>query len=537
MVSMTGDLEQRKPAVMRSVKQPLRLIFGRTTFILLFVLIQIGYFFSLVKWLSQYSLYAYAVFDILGAFLCIYIINKRENPSFKLSWIIPILMFPIFGALLYIYVELEISGRLIAKKAAGFVTETARYLAQDKQVLNRLEQEDRHTAGLARYVGEKGGFPVYDNTSVWYFKSGQEKFEKLKEELQKAEHFIFLEYFIVERGVMWDSILEILERKVKEGVEVRFMYDGMGCLNLLPHDYPKQLRKKGILCYDFGPVRPFLSTFQNNRDHRKIVVIDGHTAFTGGINLADEYINVKERFGYWKDVAVMLKGDAVQNFTMMFLQLWNIREKKPVSYERYLVEGRSADKAMAGDWGQRNASGYVLAYGDSPLDHEAVGKRVYVDILFDAKDYVHIMTPYLILDDETLSAMIYAAKRGVEVIIIMPHIPDKKYAFILAHTYYEELLDAGVKIYEFTPGFIHAKTFTSDDEKAVVGTINLDFRSLYHHFECAAFIYRKPVVADIEMDFQETLARCQEITRETCRSYPLHQKIAGGAMRLIAPLM
>jgi len=542
-MSMTENLERKKTTVLKNVKRPMRVIFGRTTFILLFVLIQIGYFFSLVEWLSQYSLYAYAVFDILGAFLCIYIINKRENPSFKLSWIIPILMFPIFGALLYLYVELEISGRLIAKKADGLVRETACYLVQDQEILRQLEQEDRQTAGLARYVGDKGGFPVYANTSVQYFRSGQEKFETLKEELSKAERFIFMEYFIVERGVMWDSILEILEQKVKEGVEVRFMYDGMGCLNLLPHDYPKQLRKKGIKCFDFGPVQPFLSTFQNNRDHRKIVVIDGHTAFTGGINLADEYINVKERFGYWKDVAVMIKGDAVQNFTMMFLQLWNIREKKRLPYENYLMvrrqpsEGSAEHEQYDGYPGQGDVSGYVLAYGDSPLDHEAVGKRVYIDILFDAKDYVHIMTPYLILDDETLSALIYAAKRGVEVIIIMPHIPDKKYAFILAHTYYEELLDAGVKIYEFTPGFIHAKTFVSDDEKAVVGTINLDFRSLYHHFECAAFIYRNPVVGDVENDFQETLIQCQEITKTTCRRYPLHQKIAGRAMRLIAPLM
>lgn len=547
-----SNSKSKKPAVLKNVKRPMRVIFGRTTFILLFVLIQIGYFFSLVEWLSKYSLYAYAGFDLLGAFLCIYIINKRENPSFKLGWIIPILMFPIFGALLYLYVELEISGRLIAKRADRFVHETACYLTQDTEVLDSLEREGKKIAGLARYVGAKGGFPVCTNTSVRYFKSGQEKFEALKEELWKAEHFIFMEYFIVERGVMWDSILEILEQKAKAGVEVRFMYDGMGCLNLLPHDYPKQLRRKGIQCFDFGPVQPFLSTFQNNRDHRKIVVIDGHTAFTGGINLADEYINVKERFGYWKDAAVMLKGDAVQNFTMMFLQLWNIWEKKPVPYERYLTERelpeigsqgdveREKEAKMADFCGypvQQADGGYVLAYGDSPLDQESVGKRVYIDILFDAREYVHIMTPYLILDDETLSAMIYAAKRGVEVIIIMPHIPDKKYAFFLAHTYYEELLDAGVKIYEFTPGFVHAKTFTSDDEKAVVGTINLDFRSLYHHFECAAFLYRNPAVAEVEADFKETLSQCQEITKETCRRYPLYQKIAGRAMRLIAPMM
>ena len=265
-------------------------------------------------------------------------------------------------------------------------------------------------------------------------------------------------------------------------------------------------------------------------------MIDGHTAFTGGINLADEYINEKKRFGYWKDVAVMLKGEAVQNFTIMFLQMWNIWEKKPVPYEPYLyqpcLEGK---ESFSGE--KEQTDGYVLAYGDSPLDHEPVGKKVYLDILYEAKTYVHIMTPYLILDDETISALTYGAKRGVEVIIVMPHIPDKKYAFVLAHTYYEELLEAGVKIYEFTPGFVHAKVFTSDDEKAVVGTINLDFRSLYHHFECAAFLYKNRAVEDIEQDFQDTLAKCQEITIETCRKFPLYQKIAGRALRLIAPMM
>ena len=330
---------------------------------------------------------------------------------------------------------------------------------------------------------------------------------------------------------MWDSILEILEQKVREGVEVRFMYDGMCSLMLLPYRYPRQMEAKGIHCKAFSPIRPMLCTIQNNRDHRKIVVIDGHTAFTGGVNLADEYINEKPRFGYWKDTAVMLKGDAVKSFTMMFLQMWNIWEKTPLSYEKYLCREIPPQSAEA------SKGGFVMPYGDSPLDHEPVGKYVYVDILYQAKSYVHIMTPYLILDDETINALVFTAKRDVEVIIIMPHIPDKKYAFFLAHTYYEELLDAGVQIYEFTPGFVHAKVFTSDDEKAVVGTINLDFRSLYHHFECAAYMYQNPVVADIEKDFQETLKQCVKITKETCKAYPFYQKIAGKGLRLIAPLM
>lgn len=516
---------------MKKVKKLRRILFGRTTFIMLFLLIQLGYFFGIVKWLMEYSLYVYAAFDLLGGLLCIYIINQKGNPSFKLAWIIPVLLFPVFGSLLYLYVELEISARLISRRAMETVGETKSYVKQDETVFERLKKEDRLTANLAQYVGEKGGFPVYSHTSVEYFPSGQEKWKRLLKELEKAERFIFMEYFIVEEGVMWDAILEILERKAKEGVEVRFMYDGMCSLVLLPHNYPKKLEARGIHCRMFSPIKPFLSTAQNNRDHRKIVVIDGHTAFTGGVNLADEYINEKKRFGYWKDVAVMLKGDAVQNFTVMFLQMWNIWEKKTLPCKKYLYQGDGRE------FWDLSMDGYVLAYGDSPLDHEPVGKRVYVDILNTAKQYVHIMTPYLILDDETINALVYSAKKGVEIILIMPHIPDKKYAFVLAHTYYRELLEAGVEIYEFTPGFVHAKVFTSDDEKAVVGTINLDFRSLYHHFECAAFLYRNRAVADVEKDFQDTLAQCQRITTETCDRYPFYEKIAGQALRLIAPMM
>lgn len=515
----------------RKLKGVLRIVFGRTAYVVLFLLIQIGILFSVMRWLSAYSLYIYFGFILLGGVTCIYIINGRENPSFKLGWIIPILTFPVFGTLFYILMKVDMGSRLITKRTGRLIRESESYLKQDETVEKRLWEEDELEGGLARYVSVRGGFPIYGNTSVTYFPSGEKKFERLKEELRQAKEFIFLEYFIVERGVMWDSILEILEQKVKEGVEVRFMYDGMCSLMLLPYRYPREMEKKGIHCHPFAPIKPMLSTVHNNRDHRKIVVIDGHTAFTGGINLADEYINERERFGYWKDTAVMLKGDAVKSFTVMFLQMWNVWEHGEIPCEPYL-------RNTAGNGTEvRTDMGFVMPYGDSPLDHEPVGKYVYMNILNQAKKYVHIMTPYLILDDETLNALVFAAKRGVEVIIIMPHIPDKKYAFFLAHTYYQELLDGGVQIYEFTPGFVHAKVFTSDDEKAVVGTINLDFRSLYHHFECAAYMYKNPVVADVEQDFQETMKKCVKITPETCRSYPFYQKLAGHGLRLIAPLM
>lgn len=508
-----------------------RIIFGRTAFVILFLAIQIAILFSSFRWLSQYFVYIYGVFTLLSALVVIYIISNNESSSFKLSWVIPILVIPVFGALLYLFFRLQVGTKLINRRLQMLRTEIDPYLEQDPEVIKRLREESKRSGSLANYMNRYGRFPIYQNTNVTYFPLGEDMFAEMKRQLEEARHFIFMEYFIIERGKMWDEILEILKRKVKEGVEVRVMYDGMCCLVLLPYHYPEELEKYGIKCRMFAPIKPALSTRQNNRDHRKILVIDGHTAFTGGVNLADEYINEYEKYGHWKDTAIMMRGEAVVSFTMMFLQMWCITQRQQEDFSQFLVKKDYCYPSGL------NMDGFVMPYGDSPLDGENVGEQVYIDILYQAKRYVHIMTPYLILDDEMIGALSYAAKRGIETIIIMPHIPDKKYAFFLAHSYYEELLEAGVQIYEYTPGFVHAKMFISDDEKAVVGTINLDFRSLYLHFECAAYIYKNPVVEDVEKDFMETLGKCQKITLETCRRYPFYQKIGGKALRLIAPLM
>ena len=386
---------------------------------------------------------------------------------------------------------------------------------------------DMQVANLAKYMINTGGYPIYKNTNIEYFSLGEEKFKEMKRQIKKAQKFIFMEYFIVEESYMWNSILELLEEKVKEGVEVRFMYDGMCSLSLLPYDYPKTLEKLGIKCKIFSPLRPVLSTAQNNRDHRKILVIDGTVAFNGGINLGDEYINSIEKYGHWKDTAIMLTGDAVKSFTLMFLQMWNINEKNHDDFEKYI----SIEKE------EQNTIGYVMPYGDSPLDNENVGENVYLDILATAKKYVHIMTPYLIIDNEMMTALTYAAKRDVDVKLILPGIPDKKSAFMLARTYYPELIQAGVKLYEYTPGFVHAKVFSSDDEKAVVGTINLDFRSLYLHFECATFFYKSNTIKSVENDFQNTLLKCKLVTMEDYKKLNIFYKIGGGILKLIAPLM
>lgn len=516
---------------MKKARKLLRIIFGRTAFVVMSLLLQISILLAGFRFLSHYMVYIYGGFTLLSAFVILYVVNKDENPSFKLAWIIPITVIPVFGTLLYLFLELQWEGKIINRRLRENISDTQPYLKQNPRYMEQLAKISRSNANLAAYIENSGSYPVYGNTNVKYYPVGEEMFEDMKKELEKAKRFIFMEYFIVERGEMWDSILEILERKVQDGVEVRFMYDGMCCLVLLPYSYPRELRTKGLKAKMFAPIRPALSTYQNNRDHRKILVIDGHTAFTGGINLADEYINRKVRFGHWKDTGIMVKGDAVTSFTMMFLQMWNITEKEPEDYGRYLRDPEFFYPP------ELSMEGFVIPYGDSPLDQETVGELVYLDIINTARNYVHIMTPYLILNYELVQALQFAAKRGVETIIIMPHIPDKEYAFLLAKAHYEELIRAGVQIYEYTPGFVHAKVFTSDDEKTVVGTINMDYRSLYLHFECAAYIYRNEVIKDVERDFKETLAKSQVITLEECRHYPWYKKFAGRVLRLFAPLM
>lgn len=513
----------------KKLKAMSRILFSRVAIVAILLLLQIVLLINWMETISQYSIFVYGGFVLITVAAVIYIINERTNPMYKLAWMIPILVIPVIGVLFYLFIQLQVGTRMLAHRVNSLATKTLPHLYQSKEVFMTLENESKQIAHLAYYLRNSGGYPVYKNSNITYFSLGEEKFEELKLQLNQAKHFIFMEYFIVEEGMMWDSILPILVKKVNEGVEVRFMYDGMCSVSLMPYGYPKFLASLGIKCKIFSPIKPMLSTYQNNRDHRKIVVIDGHTAFTGGVNLADEYINQKIRFGHWKDNAIMIKGEAVQSFTIMFLQMWNIIEKVEDDYDKYISIGHMAPKP--------ESDGYIIPYGDSPYNKENIGEQVYMNMIYKAQDYVHIMTPYLILDNEMITALTYAAKSGVEVVIIMPHIPDKWYAFILAKTYYWELMEAGVQIYEYTPGFIHAKTFIVDGEEAVVGSINLDYRSFYLHFECGVYMYQNSVIPVIEEDYQFTLSKCQLITREDCRKLGLGKRVMGRVLRIFAPLM
>ena len=426
-----------------------------------------------------------------------------------------------------LFTQMNIGHRMETELVKKQINDTLKKLDKDGRVLKAVEHDGSGTDDLCRYLNKTGCFPLYDKTQVTYFPLGEKKFEAMLEELEKAEKYIFMEYFIVEEGYMWGRILDILLRKANEGVEVRVMYDGMCEMSTLPPDYWKLLEAKGIHARAFSAIKPVVSSHYNYRDHRKILVIDGKVAFNGGVNLADEYINRRERFGHWKDTAVMLKGPAAKSFALMFLQMWYIGVDNP-DYDTWLSLPADA---------KEDAKGYVMPYCDCPLDEYKAGEAVYIDILYRATDYVHIMSPYLILDGELETAIRFAAQRGVDVKLILPGIPDKKVAYSLAKTHYRSLDEAGVKIYEYTPGFVHAKVFVSDDTKAVVGTINLDYRSLYHHFECATYMYKTDCIADIEKDFQETLTKCRTVTSESIKKEKLYYKLVGGLAKMISPLM
>ena len=505
----------------------IRLLFSRFFIIAVLLILQVGLLVAAYFWFTE-ELPAFLHIQWIFTFIMIiFLFNSSMDSSAKLTWMLIISILPIAGAFMLWWTQANVGHRMEMKMAEKQIEDTRDALEQPENVILEIEHDGSGTDDLGRFLNRTGCFPIYDRTDVKYFPLGEKKFEAMLEELEKAEKYIFMEYFIVEEGYMWGRILDILIRKAAEGVEVRVMYDGMCEMSTLPANYWKLLEEKGIHARAFSPIKPIVSSHYNYRDHRKILVIDGKVAFNGGVNLADEYINRIERFGHWKDTAVMIKGPAAKSFALMFLQMWNLREDQS-DYERWL----SLPTEEVPD-----AKGYVMPYCDNPLDKFKVGEAVYIDMLYRATDYVHIMSPYLILDGELETALRFAAQRGVDVRMILPGIPDKKVAYALAKTHYISLMKAGVKVYEYTPGFVHAKVFVSDNIKAVVGTINLDYRSLYHHFECATYMYRTDCVADIEKDFLETLKKCRRVTDESIKKESAFYRVVGPLAKMISPLM
>lgn len=504
----------------------LKSVINRFTIVTLALLVQVIFLLVLTTQFQAALLKVNFVMRVLSIAVVCLMLNTPGNPAIKLAWMALILISPIFGSVVYLLTGGKRPAKRLRTAYERARVKVNRYTPKSNAALYALKAGSNQCYAQARYLQDLH-FPVYGNTDATYFPLGDDAFPVMLEELEKAEHFIFMEYFILAKGEMHDKIIDVLERKARAGLEVRFIYDDMGSLFTLPYGYAKTLEEKGIKCHAFNPFIPALSAVMNNRDHRKILVIDSKVAFTGGINIADEYINKKERFGHWKDNAVMLKGSGVWGFTLMFLNMWNAFSPIDTNLTRFLPEE---------DYTAEMQQGLVQPFCDTPLDDELVAENVYMNAINSAQRYIYIYTPYLIPDNEMTTALCLAAKKGVDVKLIVPGIPDKKIVYSMTKSYYGPLIRAGVQIYKYTPGFVHAKGFVADDIIACGGTVNIDFRSLYHHFECGCMFYHSSVVLDIKRDMLETIEKSERV-----EEYQKFKGLIGSTyhaiLRLIAPLM
>lgn len=499
---------------------------GRALFAAIALFLQIYWFVALANHAYSYSRYISGAMEAMAAVLAVSIYSQKHSSASKYLWIVMIMLFPVLGVCLYLLVGQPWATHSIKRRFDHISRDLSCRLPQDDALLSRIEGEDLALQRQMNYVQRWCKYPVYENTQVEFHAETDVAFERLKAELRRARRFIFMEYHAIELSDCFMEIEEILTERAKAGVEVRLFYDDVGSASFIAPRFIKRMEARGIQCRVFNPIMPFINAFMNNRDHRKITVIDGLVGFTGGYNLADEYFNVKSPYGYWKDSGIMLRGDAVVSLTVMFLEMWNATKPDDRDYARYIAGGEAVC-----------AEGYVQPYADSPLDDERIGETVYMNILKNAKHYCYITTPYLILDDEMIRELTSASKRGVDVRIFTPGIPDKKLVYRLTRSYYAPLLKAGVRIFEYTPGFLHAKQMVSDDTTAVVGTINLDYRSLYLHFENAVLLYKCPAISDIYRDFETMQPKCCEVLSDPGKKMPLHRRAFQSVLRLFSPLL
>ena len=509
------------------MKKLTKLLFNRVVLTSILVLIQLGFIILEILKLGSFFVYISVSLKAISIFVAFYLIYKPMNPEMKIAWIMPVLLFPLFGGaifLLFGHVFIPVGLRANLEKVKKAKKAEQKWT---RNVTNDLEEKDKFVANQFRYIERYAGQMVYKNSKVEYLKTGEQYFKALCQEIRKAKKYIFIECFIIKEGKMWDTLHKLLRVKVEEGVEVRVMYDDVGSGFGLPSHYAEQLEHEGIKSVAFNKLFPLMALILNNRDHRKIIIIDGKVAFTGGVNIADEYINKKRLFGHWKDSGICVRGEAVWSFTVMFLQLWNATRFSEDDYTPYQVE---VDIGSYED-------GYIQPYGSTPLERERIGETIYLNMLSSARDYIYIYTPYLIIDHNMLSAMERAAKRGVDVRIVTPGIPDKKKVYWLTQSYYMQLIEAGVKIMQYTPGFMHAKCVLCDDMLASIGSMNFDYRSFYHHFECGALIYQSNACKQLREDMEETFKRCEKIDKAWCEKHIKSYPILGLMLKLFSPLL
>lgn len=501
-------------------------VLGRIVIVLPAVILQVLWYLLVLGLLN--NLFHEYLWDALNGALSILavvfvtgLIAKRDESSYKLLWVMVIVAMPILGALLYSLLGNKNTGKRLKKKLERSTAMLSK--PSDPDLVEEILREDLRIGQTLAHISQTTGFPVVKDGTSKYYSFGEEMFRDMCRDLKAAKNYIYVEYFIIQSGKFWDTLADIMEQKVKDGVDVRVMYDDLGSIGTFSVTDVVELKKKGIKCIPFNPFL-FIKSQLNNRDHRKIMVIDGKIAYSGGINLADEYINEKPLYGRWKDIGFRITGAGVKSFAYMFIEFWNA-----FSGDKILTEEIDTSYEQTG-------SGYVLPYYDSPMGDEHISNELFVEILSAATGYVWFYTPYLMLGDALMDAFIRAAKRGVDVRIIMPGIPDKKMVYRLSRSYYPELLKEGVKIYEYTPGFVHAKAFIADDKIAGIGTVNLDYRSLFLHFECNAVFYKADIIADLKRDFLNTQRECEVKTVADTKK-GLLRRFGDNLLRVIAPLL
>lgn len=500
-----------------------QLFFSRMTLAIGLLIVNFLLMIGIYLRFQEYFLPYFGGSSLLAVFMVLWIINRPMDPSIRTTWIIVVVSMPVLGSFLYLFSGLNLGHRLMNRQIRRSITDSQKALNLDLNRNDLQDDMDPGVASLCRYL-QNFGNPIYHNTNTLYFPSGEAMLEDMLIQLDKAKKSIFMEYFIVSEGKMWGSILQILAQKVAQGVDVRVLYDGTTEFMLLPKDYPQKLKKLGISCKVFSPFSPFVSTHYNYRDHRKICVIDGDIAYTGGVNLADEYINIGSKYGHWKDAAIRLRGDGAEGFSRLFLEMWNLTEKHP-SYKSEHPKEAPINP------------GLTIPFGDNPLPEYKCGKQVYMNMINRAVRSVKIMTPYLILDNEMENCLIFAAQRGVQVELIVPGVADKYVASCLAYTHYDTLLKNGIHIYEYAPGFVHSKVVLCDDREAVVGTINFDYRSFVHHFECGVYLFHTESIAQILLDFSNTFPLCKQVNMAQLPNIPWHKRVMGFLLKGFSPLL
>lgn len=538
-LKMKRKLREKKLALKQKGEKNIFLTISKIIFVIAIFLAQV--FIMYFLYLTAKDIYRYATFsfEIIKIIAILLILHRHDESAYKISWILFIMFFPVVGVLVfYLWGNSKLKKKNYSK-INDISSKTKELLPKNVHLENEIKKLNPYKYNQVKYMKNVTGFPVYENLNVEYFKTGEIFFENLKIDLMKAKKYILIEFYILSTGKLWKEISKILIKKANEGVKIQIIVDSLGSLPNRPKNLIKEMNKAGIEVYIFNPFNFVISGYLNYRDHRKIVVIDGVCSYTGGVNLADEYANIIKKYGYWKDVGIKFYGESVWSNTLIFLRTLEQLKEEKLDYMWY-KNNMELEQKIYNEQNKelvKNKKGYILPYSDGPENRKCPIENIYIQTINNSKNYVYITTPYFIISENLLTALLNSSRSGVDVKIILPHIPDKKMVQIVTRSYYEVLLEAGIKVYEFKPGFIHSKTFVVDDDTSIVGTANLDYRSTHLNFECATWMYRTGEEINIKKDFEEMLDKCIEVKLENCKKKTIIYKAIESLLKAFSPML